>query len=106
MKRHLLSLILPLALALLYTTHLQAQELVWQFDAPSGYFDATPAVADFDGDAIDDLAIIATYCGLDDHGTQPGRGGQPAQRAIADQRWQTFKEVRKEMAALLGSERD
>ncbi len=47
-------------------------------------------------------AVIAAYCGGDEDNTLPGVDGMPGQRVVADQRWKTIRQVRREIASLLG----
>ena len=49
----------------------------------------------------DDAFEIATYCGLDEHGMEPGLGGMKELRQIEDARWENIKEVRRKIAQLL-----
>ena len=44
---------------------------------------------------------IARFCGLDEHGTEPGMGGMKELREIEDARWDKIKKVRRKIAGLL-----
>lgn len=44
---------------------------------------------------------IAQYCGLDEHGTEPGKGGAAGERALADERFRAIQNTRREIAQLM-----
>ncbi len=46
-------------------------------------------------------AVIAAYCGSDERGTLPGIEGAPGARIVADERWNTLRATRRQIAALL-----
>ena len=45
--------------------------------------------------------FIATFCGLDEAGTVPGKGGIPAVRKVADQRFEAIQTLREDLADTL-----
>ncbi len=47
------------------------------------------------------IPVIAAYCGLEKDGTLPVAEGMAATRRIADRRWHTLQQTRREMATLL-----
>lgn len=49
----------------------------------------------------DQATAIAQFCGLDEYGTEPGKGGIPAVRTRADGRFAEIQLVRRELADLL-----
>jgi hypothetical protein len=46
----------------------------------------------------DGASSIAAFCGLDDDGTVPGKGGIPAVRVLADKRFAAIQKMRKAIA--------
>ncbi len=48
-----------------------------------------------------DAAIIAAYCGGDEHGTLPGIDGPRGGRIVADQRWKAIQKARRKTAELI-----
>ncbi len=44
---------------------------------------------------------IAQFCGLDEHGTEPGKGGAAGGRKLADERFQAIQETRRKIARLM-----
>lgn len=46
-------------------------------------------------------STVAAFCGLDEHGTVPGKGGLPAVRSLADRRFEALQATREEMADVL-----
>ena len=47
------------------------------------------------------VAEVSRFCGLEDDGETSEVGGTRRQRAVEDRRWQTLREIRREIAALL-----
>ncbi|HOJ67343.1 MAG TPA: FG-GAP-like repeat-containing protein [Candidatus Hydrogenedentes bacterium] len=47
------------------------------------------------------VAEVARFCGLEDDGDTPEVGGTRRQRAVEDRRWQTLREIRRDIATLL-----
>ncbi len=48
-----------------------------------------------------DASAVAQFCGLDSDDTQPRKDGLRGVRALADRRWSTIQETRRELAGLL-----
>lgn len=44
---------------------------------------------------------IAQFCGLDEHGTEPGKGGAAGERKLSDDRFEAIQNTRKEIARLI-----
>ncbi len=44
---------------------------------------------------------IAQFCGLDEHGTEPGKGGAAGARKLADERFQAIQATRREIGRLM-----
>jgi len=48
-----------------------------------------------------EASVIAAYCGIDEDGTEPGKGGQPELRRVADRRFAKIQQVRATLAELM-----
>jgi hypothetical protein len=44
---------------------------------------------------------IAQFCGLDEYGTEPGKGGPAGARKLTDQRFRAIQDTRREIARLI-----